>query len=77
LVIALLSAFTWFITSPRTPRLRRLKQIAQINNEISVNQAKARRLEELKRENAELPNSCVLKNSSRRSRGRHVVEAKA
>jgi type IV pilus assembly protein PilO len=55
LVIALLSAFTWFIYIPKNAEIAALEQqIAQINNEINVNQAKARRLEELKRENAEL-----------------------
>lgn len=54
-VIALLAAFVWFAYIPKNAEIASLEQeIAQINNEIAVNQAKARRLEELKRENTEL-----------------------
>ncbi len=54
-IVALLAAFVWFVYIPKNAEIAALEQaIAQINNEIAVNQAKARRLEELKRENAEL-----------------------
>ncbi len=54
-IIALLAAFVWFIYIPKNAEIAGLEQeIAQINNEIAVNQAKVRRLDELKRENAEL-----------------------
>lgn len=54
-VIALLAAFVRFVYIPTNAEIAALEQaIAQINNEISINQAKARRLEELKRENEEL-----------------------
>lgn len=54
-VIALLAAFVWFVYIPKNAEIAALEEgIAQIDNEIAVNQAKARRLEELKRENAEL-----------------------
>jgi type IV pilus assembly protein PilO len=60
-VIALLAAFVWFIYIPQNAEIASLEQqIAQINNEIAVNQAKARRLEELKRENAELAKQLAL-----------------
>lgn len=60
-VIGLLAAFVWFIYMPKNAEIAGLEQqIAQINNEINVNQAKARRLEELKRENAELAKQLAL-----------------
>lgn len=60
-VIALLAAFVWFIYMPKNAEIAALEQqIAQINNDINVNQAKARRLEELKRENAELAKQLAL-----------------
>lgn len=60
-VIALLAAFVWFIYMPKNAEIAALEQqIAQINNDINVNQAKARRLEELKRENADLAKQLAL-----------------
>jgi type IV pilus assembly protein PilO len=60
-IIGLLAAFVWFIYMPKNAEIAALEQqIAQINNEINVNQAKARRLEELKRENAELAKQLAL-----------------
>ncbi len=60
-VIAVLAAFVWFIYMPKNAEIVALEQqIAQINNDINVNQAKARRLEELKRENAELAKQLAL-----------------
>jgi len=55
LIIAIAGAFVWFVYIPKHAEISALEQqIAQINNEININQAKARRLDELKRENAEL-----------------------
>lgn len=60
-VIALLAVFVWFVYIPKNAEIASLEQdIAQINNEIAVNQAKARRLEELKRENTELAKQLAL-----------------
>jgi type IV pilus assembly protein PilO len=54
-VIALLAAFAYFVYIPKNTEIAALQEeIAQISNEIAVNQAKVRRLEELKRENVEL-----------------------
>ena len=61
LIVVLLAAFVWFIYIPKNAEIKTLEQqIAQINNEIAVNQAKARRLEELKRENEELAKQLAL-----------------
>lgn len=61
LVIAVLGAFVWFVYIPKNAEIAALEQkVAQINNEISVNQAKARRLEDLKRENAELSKQLAI-----------------
>jgi len=55
LVVAVVALFFVFIAKPKIDEIDTLKdQIAQLNNEIQVNEAKARRLDELKRENAEL-----------------------
>lgn len=55
LVIAVLGAFVWFVYIPKNAEIAALEQkIAEINNQINVNQAKARRFDELKRENTEL-----------------------
>ena len=55
LVIAALFAFVWFVYIPKNAEIDALVQkVAEINNQINVNQAKARRFEELKRENIEL-----------------------
>lgn len=60
-IIGFLAAFVWFIYMPKNAEIAVLEQeIAQINNEINVNQAKARRLEELKRENTELAKQLAL-----------------
>lgn len=60
-VIMLLAAFVWFVYMPRNAEIAAIEQhIAQINNDINVNQAKARRLEDLKRENAELAKQLTL-----------------
>jgi type IV pilus assembly protein PilO len=59
--IMILAAFVWFIYMPKNAKVAAIEQqIAQINNEINVNEAKARRLEELKRENAELDKQLTL-----------------
>ncbi|MEO5658024.1 MAG: type 4a pilus biogenesis protein PilO [Nitrospiria bacterium] len=55
LLIAVVVAFVWFVYIPKHAEIVALdQQIAQINNEISINQAKARRLDDLKRENEAL-----------------------
>lgn len=55
LAVAVVALFFVFIANPKRDEIRTLdKQITQLNNEIQVNQAKARRLDELKRENAAL-----------------------
>ncbi len=55
LVIAALGAFVWFVYIPKNVEIAALEQkVAEINNQIAVNQAKARRFDELKRENTEL-----------------------
>jgi type IV pilus assembly protein PilO len=55
LVIAVLGAFVWFVYIPKNAEIAVLEQkVAEINNQINVNQAKARRFDELKRENTEL-----------------------
>lgn len=60
-VIMLLAAFVWFVYMPRNAEIAAIEQqIAQLNNDINVNQAKARRLEDLKRENAELAKQLTL-----------------
>jgi type IV pilus assembly protein PilO len=60
-LIAILGTFVWFVYIPKNAEIAALEQqIAQINNEIAVNQAKARRLEELKRENTELARQLAL-----------------
>ncbi len=60
-VIMLLAAFVWFVYMPKNAEIAAIEQqIAQINNDINVNQAKARRLEDLKRENAELDKQLTL-----------------
>ena len=49
LVIAVLGAFVWFVYIPKNAEIAALEQkVAEINNQINVNQAKARRFEELK-----------------------------
>lgn len=60
-VIMLLAAFVWFVYMPKNAQIVAIEQqIAQINNEINVNEAKARRLDELKRENAALDKQLTL-----------------
>ncbi|MFZ5863305.1 MAG: type 4a pilus biogenesis protein PilO [Nitrospirota bacterium] len=60
-VILLLGAFVWFVYMPKNAEIAAIEQqIAQVNNDINVNQAKARRLEDLKRENAELAKQLTL-----------------
>jgi type IV pilus assembly protein PilO len=61
LVVAVVALFFVFIAKPKIDEIDTLKhQIAQLNNEIQVNQAKARRLDELKRENAELAHQLAV-----------------
>lgn len=60
-VIMLLAAFVWFVYMPKNAEIAAIEQqIAQINNDINVNQAKVRRLDDLKRENAELAKQLTL-----------------
>jgi type IV pilus assembly protein PilO len=60
-IIMLLAAFVWFVFIPKNAQIAAVEQqIAQINNEINVNEAKARRLDELKRENAALDKQLTL-----------------
>jgi type IV pilus assembly protein PilO len=68
LVVAVVVLFFVFIAKPKIDEMKTLEQqIAQINNEIQINQAKVRRLDELKRENAELAHQlAVLKEQLRR-----------
>lgn len=55
LVVAVVALFFVFIAKPKIDAIKTLEQqIAQLNNDIQINQAKARRLDDLKRENAEL-----------------------
>jgi type IV pilus assembly protein PilO len=59
--VVLLAAFVWFVYMPKKAEIAAIEQqIAQINNDINVNQAKARRLDELKLENAELAKQLTL-----------------
>jgi len=61
LVVAVVALFFVFIAKPKIDEIGTLKQqITQINNEIQVNQAKARRLDELKRENVELAHQLAV-----------------
>src|SRR3989304_261343 len=61
LVVALVALFFVFIAKPKIDEIDTLKhQIAQLNNDIQINRAKARRLDELKRENAELEHQLAV-----------------
>jgi type IV pilus assembly protein PilO len=61
LVVAVVALFFVFIAKPKLVEIDTLKdQIAQLNNDIQINQAKARRLDELKRENAELAHQLAV-----------------
>ncbi len=61
LVIAVVALFFVFIAKPKIDAIKTLEQqIAQLNNDIQINQAKARRLDELKRENAELEHQLAV-----------------
>jgi len=61
LVVAVVALFFVFIAKPKLVEIDRLDdQITQLNNDIQINQAKARRLDELKRENAELAHQLAV-----------------
>ena len=61
LVVAVVALFFVFIAKPKIDAIKTLEQqIAQLNNDIQINQAKARRLDELKRENAELAHQLAV-----------------
>ena len=61
LVIAVVALFFVFIAKPKIDAIKTLEQqIAQLNNDIQINQAKARRLDDLKRENAELEHQLAV-----------------
>jgi type IV pilus assembly protein PilO len=61
-VVILLAVFLYFLYIPKKSEITRLEgEVTKIQNEINVNMTKARRLEELKKENAELEHELVLK----------------